>query len=157
MQIVFAADHAGYEMKNTLLAYVRDELDYAVLDCGADSHDPDDDYPVYVHKAAERVAHDPEGVRGIILGASGQGEAMVANRHHGVRAAVYYGEPGAHQVDAHGEHLDLITSTRKHNNANMLSLGARFIDESEARSVVKRWLETAFSGQRRHIRRIGLF
>ena len=89
------------------------------------------------------MAADPENTRGIVLGGSGQGEAMVASRYKGVRAAVYYG----------GER-EIIKLSREHNNANILSLGARFISAEEAKEAVKLWLDTPFSGEERHRRRI---
>jgi ribose 5-phosphate isomerase B len=86
---------------------------------------------------------DPERVRGIILGGSGQGEAIVANRTPGVRAALYYG----------GD-IELIELSRRHNNANVLSLGARFIDHAKAKEAVKLWLNTPFALEERHVRRV---
>ena len=97
-----------------------------------------------------------EGVecRGIILGASGQGEAMAANRYRGVRAAVYYGSVGA-QTDASGISLDMLASIRGHNDSNVLSLGARFLSENDAKHAVQSWLAAPFTGDERHVRRIG--
>ena len=146
MTIYFATDHAGFELKNELLAYVRDELGFSVEDCGAHELDPVDDYPTIVEKAARAVAEDPDARKAIVLGGSGQGEAMVANRVQGIRAAVYY-----------GGNQDIIRLSREHNDANILSLGARFVSSEEARSVVALWLETAFSGEERHARRISMF
>lgn len=146
MIIYFASDHAGFALKNILLAYVRDELGYAVEDCGAFSYDEGDDFPDYVSLASQKVSKDPQNSKAIILGGSGQGEAMVANRYKGVRATVYYG--GAPEI---------VTLSREHNNANILSLGARFIQEDEALRVVALWLNTPFSGEERHIRRIAKF
>lgn len=143
MTIHFATDHAGYELKNILVQFVRDELGYEVVDHGAHELEPGDDYPDYIHEAARAVSHDGEVTRGIILGHSGQGEAMVANRYAGVRAAVYY-----------GQQPEIITLSREHNDANILSLGAGFISHEEAKAVTQRWLSTAFSGDERHVRRI---
>jgi ribose 5-phosphate isomerase B len=143
MKVYFAADHAGFELKNTLLAFVRDELGYEVEDCGAYTLEPDDDYPLFVKKAAEAVSKDSAVCKGIILGGSGQGEAMVANRYNDVRAAVYYGGV-----------MDIVMLSRQHNDANMLSLGARFMNEHEAKEAVQLWLLTEFSGEERHVRRI---
>jgi ribose 5-phosphate isomerase B len=143
MTIYFAADHAGFELKETLLAYVRDTLGFEVEDLGAYALDPQDDYPVFMKAAADAVAEDPLSRRAIILGGSGQGEAMAANRVSGVRAAVYYGGPS-----------DILRLSREHNDANVLSLGARFLDENDAKEAVRLWLSTEFSGDERHARRI---
>lgn len=154
MKIYFASDHAGFELKNALLAYVRDELGMQVKDCGAFEYDSDDDYPVFVKKAAEAVSEDPENRRGIVLGGSGQGEAIVANRHGGVRAVVYYGAAVRKQVDSDDNALDVIESSREHNNANVLSIGARYVAVDDATAAVKQWLMTEFSDDERHARRI---
>jgi len=92
---------------------------------------------------AKKVAENPEQNRGIVLGASGQGEAIAANKVKGIRAAVFYGGPE-----------EIIKLSREHNNANILSLGASFLSEEQARQAVRVWLETSFSGEERHIRRI---
>lgn len=145
MTIYFATDHAGFALKEALLGYVRDELGYTVEDCGAFAHDPEDDYPDFIAEAAQKVGASADS-RAIILGGSGQGEAMVANKYGGVRAVVYYG--GAH---------DILTLSREHNDANVLSLGARFLTEDEAKEAVKLWLATPFGGEERHVRRIAKF
>lgn len=154
MKVFFAADHAGFELKNVLLSFVRTELKYEVEDLGAKEFDMEDDYPHIIAKAAQAVSAMPEHNRAIVIGASGQGEAMVANRFPHVRAGVYYGYVGKEQTDAAGKTLDLITSMREHNDANVLSLGARFMSESDAKSAVSLWLATPFSGERRHSRRV---
>lgn len=152
MEVYFATDHAGFELKEELLPFVRDELGYAIEDFGAFEHDPTDDYPDFIAKAAQAVSES--GARAIIFGASGQGEAIVANRFSGVRAVVYYGEINSSQKDASGNTLDIIASTRAHNDANILSIGARFVTVAEAQEAVKVWLTTEFSGEERHQRRI---
>lgn len=154
MKVYFATDHAGFALKNELLAYVRDELTYDVEDCGTTVFDADDDYPDYIKIAAGKISKEPHVSKAIIIGASGQGEAIVANRYAGVRAVVYYGEPTVAQTDATGNTLSIITGSRNHNDANILSLGARFISVDEAKRAVKTWLTTDFSGEPRHIRRI---
>lgn len=141
MKIFIGTDHAGFEFKEKLKVFLS-ELGYTVEDKGAHTYDEQDDYPDFIRPVAEAVAQDTEA-RGIILGGSGQGEAMCANRVKGARAAVYYGGP-----------FDIAVLSREHNDANILSLGARFIDEDEAKEVVRVWLETAFSGAERHSRRI---
>lgn len=152
MNIYLAADHAGYEMKKMLANFLRRQ-GHKVCDVGADSYDKNDDYPLYVTKAAVQVARDP-GARAIVIGASGQGEAMVANRFKGVRAAVFYGEPAKKQVDAGGQEQSIITGSREHNHANVLSLGARFLSDEEAKEAVQLWLKTVASDDPRHQRRV---
>src|SRR5512146_574924 len=134
-KIFFAADHAGFALKNALIEYVR-TLGYEAEDLGATTHDPDDDYPDFVTALAKRVAATP-GSRGIIAGGSGQGEAMCANRMKGVRAAVFYGPmrvtaaldiEGGHSEDGY----DAVRLPRRHNDANVLSIGARFVSGDEA-------------------------
>ncbi len=142
MKIFFASDHAGFELKQQLLAFVRDELSFEVEDCGAFSYDENDDYPDFVEVAARNVNPNP-GSRAVVLGGSGQGEAIAANRIPGVRAALYYGGP-----------KEILTLSREHNDANVLSLGARFLDEAEAKEAVRTWLSTEFGGEERHTRRI---
>ncbi len=157
MRVYFATDHAGFELKNILLAYVRDELKYDVEDCGAFVNDPSDDYPEIIAGAARKLSADAvqeRNSRAVVIGASGQGEAMVANRFKGVRCALYYGKPGREQTDLSGRQLSMLASTREHNDANALSLGARFLSIEEAREALKEWLERPFSGEERHQRRI---
>lgn len=143
MVVYFATDHAGFVLKEILLAYVRDELGYEVEDCGAYVYEAEDDFPDYISIAAEKVSEDPIDSCAIILGGSGQGEAMVANRIPRVRATVYYG--GAPEI---------ITLSREHNNANILSLGARFLTEQDAKDAVNAWLNTLFTEDERHVRRV---
>lgn len=156
MKVYIGSDHAGYELKDVLKETLS-VLGYEVEDKGAFAYDKDDDYPDFVTKVAEAVAENPEKSRGIVLGGSGQGEAMCANRVKGVRAALYYGNTGRSQTDISGTTLDMIASTRMHNDANILSLGARFLTEDEAKEAVKIFLETEFSGDERHMRRINKF
>lgn len=142
MKIYLAADHAGFNLKEKLKQYLKG-VGYAVEDQGAFTLDPADDYPDYVTPAAKLVAAEPEIDRAIIIGGSGQGEAMVANRLRGVRAAVYYG----------GQE-EIITLSREHNNANILALGARFLGEEEALNAVRLWLSTTYLAEERHERRL---
>ena len=143
MTVYFATDHAGFELKSRLLDYVRDELGHVVEDCGATTYDENDDYPVFIIAAAKKIAEDPKERRAIILGGSGQGEAMAANRIRGVRAAVYY-----------GGNTKVIALSREHNDANILALGARFVELARAKEVVKEWLSVPFTHEERHERRI---
>lgn len=140
-KIYIGTDHAGFELKEALLPFLRAH-GHDVEDFGAHSLEALDDYPDFIRPVAEAVAKD-SSARGIILGGSGQGEAMCANRVKGARAAVYYGGP-----------FDIAVLSREHNDANILSIGARFVDEDEAREVVRVWLETKFSCDERHVRRI---
>lgn len=155
MHVYIAADHAGYELKGELITFLRG-AGHEVEDCGALEMDINDDYPPIIARAARKLSEDAQmkkESRAIVIGASGQGEAMVANRFRGVRCALYYGEAGT-QKDAGGKELDILSSTREHNNANALSLGARFLDVSAAKAAVERWLETPFAEEERHVRRI---
>lgn len=155
MRIYCAADHAGFPLKELLIPYLR-SLGHDVEDCGATSQTESDDYPDIVAPCARKVAAEA-GSFGILIGASGQGEAMVANRIKGIRAAVYYGPAPRAQTDADGISLGLIESARVHNDANILSLGARFVSEDEVKVAVALFLSTPFSGEERHVRRIAKF
>tara|TARA_B100000959_G_C14653765_1_gene489457 strand:+ start:146 stop:589 length:444 start_codon:yes stop_codon:yes gene_type:complete len=140
MEIALATDHAGYDLKETIKENLKNR-DMIIKDFGALKKDPSDDYPDFIIPAAKYVASN-KNVKGIILGGSGQGEAMAANRVKGIRAAVYYDGP-----------KDIILLSRLHNDANILSLGARFITSEKAIEVINIWLETSFEGDR-HKRRI---
>ena len=144
MTIYLATDHAGFQLKEAVKKFLV-EKKYEVKDFGAFSYDENDDYPDFVKLAAEAVSKNPSD-RAIVLGGSGQGEAMVANRYKGVRAAVLY------KFDE-----GIIKLFREHNDANVLSLGARFLEEKDALRVVELWLNTPFSGEERHSRRIAKF
>jgi ribose 5-phosphate isomerase B len=138
--IYIASDHAGIELKKTIFEYLKKQGS-EVVDCGPNVHDPEDDYPDFIYPCAVLVAKNP-GSMGIVIGGSGQGEAMVANKVKGVRAVVYY-----------GGHEDIIKLSRQHNNANVLSLGARFVTPEQAERAINLWIETGFDGGR-HQRRI---
>jgi ribose 5-phosphate isomerase B len=156
MKVYLASDHGGFELKNRLVDFVR-ELGYDAEDCGALTLDLQDDYPAIIAGAARKISSDAsQGIasKGIILGGSGQGEAIVANRFKGVRAAVYYGPALRPQKDSAGLELDMLTSTRIHNDANVLSLAGRFMTEGEMKDAVKKWLATDFPAEERHKRRI---
>lgn len=156
MNIYVATDHAGFEVKNKLVSFLN-EKGYRAVDCGPFIYDKDDDYPALIAGAARLLQEDVEkrvDARAIVLGASGQGEAMVANRFTGVRCALYYGAPQTEQTDAVGKTLSMIQSTREHNDANCLSLGARFMTFDQITAVVLEWLQIPFPGEERHSRRI---
>lgn len=140
VKIFLASDHAGYELKQKLIDFLHAK-GHEAEDCGPARFNPADDYPDYVLPCAKRVA-ETEGAMGVIAGLSGQGEAMAANRVRGVRAAVYYGGPA-----------DIVKLSRQHNDANMLSFGARFVSAEEARRALELWLATPFEHER-HRRRI---
>lgn len=142
MKIYLGSDHAGYELKETLKAYLS-KNDYEVEDLGPHEYIETDDYPDFVRPVAERVAEEPES-RGIVIGKSGEGEAMCANRIKGARAAVYYGhEP------------EILKLSREHNDANVLALASGFLlTDEDVKSAVELWLKTPFSGAERHKRRI---
>ena len=140
MIIHLATDHAGLDLKNSIKKYLI-ENSFDVQDHGAHEYDALDDYPDFIFPCAQAVARDTES-RGIILGGSGQGEAMAANRVKGVRAAVFYNGPD-----------DIIKLSRQHNNANILSLGARFMNKTEIYRIIEIWLNEPFEGGR-HVRRI---
>lgn len=151
-KILFASDHGGFELKKELVSFVA-SLGFETQDFGNFALDGSDDYPDFVIPLAKTISENPE-YRGIILGGSGQGEAICANRFKGVRAIVYYGKPDSTQVDADGHVFDMVTSSRIHNDANVLSLGARFLSLEEAQCTVKQWLEAVFPGDERHKRRL---
>lgn len=141
MHIYIGSDHAGYELKEKLKMFLT-ELNYEVTDKGAYKLDTEDDYPDYIIPVAKAVASE-KGSFGIILGGSGEGEQISANKIDGVSAIEYY-----------GGNLDIVKLGREHNDANILSLGARFISEGEAKEAVKIFLETPFSNDERHERRL---
>lgn len=142
MKIALAAGHAGFELKKKLKAFVE-SLGHEVEDFGAHELDPADDYPDFVIPAARAVA-EGKADRAIIIGGSGQGEAMGANRMKGVRAAVLHG----------GAMDKVVRLSREHNDANVLALGARLMDSNVAKRAVETWLNTKFPGDERHVRRI---
>ena len=140
MKIHLATDHAGLDLKNSIKKYLL-KKEYFVEDHGAYEYDAEDDYPDFIFPCALAVSRDISS-RGIILGGSGQGEAMAANRIKGVRAAVFYNGP-----------IEIIKLSREHNDANILSLGARFMIKDEIIKVIELWLSEPFAGGR-HTRRV---
>ena len=141
MKIIVASDHAGFELKNKVRDYLISE-GFQVEDMGAAVYDPEDNYPEILLPAALMIVNDPENTRAIVFGKSGNGEAIICNRLPGVRAAVY-----------HGGNLEIVRLSREHNNANVLSIGAGFVQEEEAVQAVKMWISTPFSNDERHIKR----
>lgn len=169
MKIFLGADHRGFELKEKIEKWFSG-WDFEYEDMGAFSYEKDDDYVDFVSKVAQKVSEDPENNKGIFLGMTGQGEAMVANKFKGVRAAVFYGPSfrlrgflswmlvlasGAFAERIYNNILkDVIKLSREHNDANVLSLGASFLHERAAKFFIKLWLDTKFSGEERHVRRI---
>lgn len=157
MKIALATDHAGLEQLKELQAYLED-LGYACQNFGPTTLKPGDDYPDFIFPAAKAVASG-EFEKGVVIGGSGQGEAMAANRVTGVRCAVFYGPAVPRKVvDASGrvshDPYEIVRLSREHNDANMLSLAARFVSLQDIKLVVKMWLDTDFSNEERHSRRI---
>ncbi len=141
MRVHLGSDHAGYELK----AYVADWLERAgheAVDHGPVAYDADDDYPPYVLRAAEAVVADP-GSLGVVIGGSGNGEAIAANKVRGVRAALAWSD-------------DTASLGREHNDANVVSIGARMHTPAEAARFVELFVTTDFSGEQRHSRRIDM-
>jgi ribose 5-phosphate isomerase B len=156
MTIALATDHAGLQQLKELKEYLED-LGHSCLDFGPSSLKPDDDYPDFIFPAARAVASG-ECQLGIILGGSGEGEAMAANRIKGVRCSVFYGPAVPRKVvDVSGrvshDPYEIVRLSRQHNDANMLSLAARFVSLQDMKQVIRLWLETQFSGEERHKRR----
>ena len=141
MRVHIGGDHAAYELQRDLVAWLT-EAGHEVVDHGPADYDALDDYPVYVLRAAEGVAADPESL-GIVLGGSGNGEQMAANKVRGIRAGLAWTP-------------ELARLTREHNDARVLSLGARFLEVEEAHEIVRAFLETPFSAEERHQRRIDM-
>jgi ribose 5-phosphate isomerase B len=138
--IYIASDHAGFELKNQIVEYLNSK-GLELEDLGPVKYDKEDDYPDLIFPCAQKVAENV-GSRGIILGSSGQGEAIVANKVKGIRAVVFYG----------GD-MEIIKRSRTHNNSQILSLGARYLTLEVAKEAVDLWLNTQFEGGR-HERRI---
>ena len=149
MKIYIGTDHAGYVLKEKLVSSLRGE-GYEVIDKGAFEYNENDDYPDFVIPVAHEISKDPDGSKGIILGGTGEGEAIAANKFPHVRAAVYYGKAKP-VVD---DESNIIVRSREHNNANILSLGARYLTEEDMMEVVNLWLNTPYSGEERHVRRL---
>lgn len=141
MRVYLGSDHAGFELKAVLAARLA-EAGHQVTDCGPDSYQPDDDYPPFCIDTAQRVVADP-GSLGVVIGGSGNGEQIAANKVTGVRAALGYD-------------LQTATLARQHNDANVLGLGARMHEPDQAVAIVTAFLDTPFSEDPRHVRRIAM-
>jgi len=141
MRVYLGSDHAGYELKNHLVEWLS-SAGHEPVDCGPHIYDADDDYPPFCLRAAEGTAQDSEAL-GIVIGGSGNGEQMAANKVRGVRCALAWSEETA-------------ALAREHNNANVVSVGARMHTTGEAVKFVETFLNTPFSGGERHVRRIDM-
>ena len=141
MRIHIGSDHAGLEFKAKIIAHLQSQ-GHQVTDHGPHSFDPLDDYPEFCIPAALATAKDP-GSFGIVLGGSGNGEQMAANKVKGVRAALVWS-------------VEIAKLAREHNDANVISLGSRMHDEKLCLELVDTFLSTPFSNDERHVRRIGL-
>lgn len=139
MRIYLGADHAGFETKNLIADHLT-KKGIEVVDCGAHTYDAQDDYPAYCIEAARRTVAD-EGSLGIVLGGSGNGEQIAANKVKGVRSALVWSKETARLA-------------REHNDANVISIGARMHSLEEATGFVETFLDTPYSGEERHSRRI---
>ena len=134
-----ASDHAGFELKSAVAEHLS-ARGFAVVDHGAAAFDPDDDYPGYCAAAAAAVVTDP-GSLGVVIGGSGNGEQIAANKVHGVRAALAW-------------NLETARLARLHNDANVVAIGARMHDTEVALAIVDAFVDEPFSGDARHVRRI---
>jgi ribose 5-phosphate isomerase B len=141
VRVYVGSDHAGFELKRHIIDWLM-QAGHDPVDCGPYAERDHDDYPPYVMLAANSVVHDP-GTLGIVIGGSGNGEQIAANKVAGVRAAIAWSQETARLA-------------REHNNANVLSLGARMYSAEEAVCFAKVFLETAFSGESRHTRRLAM-
>jgi ribose 5-phosphate isomerase B len=139
MRVYIGSDHAGFELKQHLAGYLA-KAGHEVVDCGPESYDPEDDYPPYCIDTATRVVADP-GSLGIVVGGSGNGEQIAANKVPGTRAAL-------------GWKPEVARLAREHNDANLVGIGARMHTSAEAEAIVDVFLSTSFSDGPRHSRRI---
>lgn len=141
MRVFLGSDHAGFELKEHLAGWLKAH-GHEPVDCGPEVYDAADDYPPFVLRAAERTAAEP-GSLGIVIGGSGNGEVIAANKVRGVRAALVWS-------------TDTAQLARRHNDANVISIGARQHDRETAVEFVATFLATPFSGEERHARRIAM-
>jgi ribose 5-phosphate isomerase B len=141
VRVYLGSDHAGFELKTRIIEWLK-SAGHEPVDCGPPTYVLDDDYPVYVMRAAQGVIDDPGSV-GIVIGGSGNGEQIAANKLPGIRAALAWTDETARLA-------------RLHNDANVLSLGAREYDDDAAVGFVQVFLTTQFSGEPRHVRRLAM-
>jgi ribose 5-phosphate isomerase B len=141
VRVYLGSDHAGFELKQQILDHLSG-AGHEPVDCGPQAYDGDDDYPPYILRTAQAVAADPDSL-GIVLGGSGNGEQIAANKVRGIRAALAFS-------------VETAQLAREHNNANVLSLGARMYAADEALAFVDAFLGTPFTGAARHVRRLAM-
>ena len=159
MKVLIGTDHAGFELKELLKSFII-ELGHEVVDKGAFEFYKDDNYPEFIIPTAQAVADaNDKNTVGIVIGGSGQGEAMAANRVRGIRATTFYGpRPPSRAVDVTGrqsaDEYEMINLSRSHNAANVLALGTRFISDEEAKTAVKLWLGSDAKTSDRYMKRI---
>ncbi|MBF8250148.1 MAG: ribose 5-phosphate isomerase [Candidatus Levybacteria bacterium] len=139
MKIYLGTDHAGFEFKEQIKDYLIKE-NYDVVDCGARIFDANDDYPDFISIVGENVGRNTDSY-GIVFGKSGAGECMTANKYKGTRAFLAINEKN-------------VRLAREHNDANIISLGSEIVTLEEAKKLIKIFLETPFSNEQRHVRRI---
>ena len=139
MKVYLGTDHAGFQLKEKVKTLLE-KLGFEPVDCGAFELNPEDDYPDFCAAAAKKVAADPDS-KGIVFGKSGAGECIVANKIRGIRAFLAVNEKN-------------VRLAREHNDANIMSLGSEIVSEGDIENLVKLFLETPFSGEERHVRRI---
>jgi ribose 5-phosphate isomerase B len=142
MKLFISSDHAGYELKNHLVTYLK-EKGIEVADLGPAELNPTDDYPDLISLVGKEISANRPDELGIVIGYSGQGEALVANKYQNVRAGVYYGGP-----------IEIVKLLREHNNANVLSLSGHFLTKEQAQEAVDTFITTQFTNEERHVRRI---
>lgn len=138
--IYLAADHGGFKLKEALKKDF-DNVGLEYQDMGADTLDPKDDYPDYAIKAAKKVSENPETDKAILMCKSGTGEVIAANKFNNVRATLSW-------------NVEHAKKAREHNNTNILALPADYISEEEAKEIVGNWLNTDFTEEERHVRRL---
>lgn len=146
--IYLATDHAGFEYKEDVKKILKKNFskNFKIIDCGAKKYNENDDYPDFVSIAAKKISENHNNSLGIVFGGSGQGEAMVANRQKKIRATVFY-----------GGNKKILKLSKTHNNANILSLGVRFIKKENLKEIISIWLQENFLAEERHLRRIKKF
>ena len=141
MRVHLGSDHAGFELKEAVVRRLS-ELGHEPVDHGPAEYDAVDDYPTYCLRAAGATATEPDSL-GVVIGGSGNGEAISANKVTGIRCALAWS-------------TEIAQLAREHNDANIVSLGARMHDEATALSILETFLETAYSGEDRHSKRIAM-